>query len=264
MLNRRGKLGVVGLGYVGSALKHTLDFYYNCCGYDLNGNHEWNRIIATDVLFICVGTPERSGRLDGSSVEDVLLHLDTSGYLGIAVVRSTLPIGFMDKATRRHPKLRLVYMPEFLRERSRLQWTMNPDRLVVSGKEADVEEVLSYFEWAEEAQVLRMKYRDAELGKLANNAFLAVKVSFTNEIEALCEEHGASPENVMSVIWSDRRVKSKDHLTPGLGPYGGKCLPKDVHELVNASKHGILIKAADLINTELESSGSSRRRARSR
>ena len=66
-----------------------------------------------------------------------------------------------------------------------------------------------------------MTFREAELGKLAHNAYIATKVSFTNEIEQICNEQGADPEEVMSVVSADRRVGSREHLRPGLGPYEG-------------------------------------------
>ena len=126
---------------------------------------------------------------------------------------------------------------------------MAPDRLVISGDPDDIKEVLGYFHWIDEnVPILKMTHREAEIGKLAHNAFIAVKVSFTNEIETICSENDADPENVMRVIWADRRVKSREHLQPNLGPYGGKCVPKDTRELINSSESTILIKAAEQVN----------------
>ena len=93
-----------------------------------------------------------------------------------------------------------------------------------------------------------MDHRSAEVAKLAHNGFIATKVSFTNEIENICEELNADPVSVMSVIWSDRRVKSKEHLRPHMGPYGGKCVPKDTRELMNASSRTVLLKAVEAVN----------------
>ena len=79
----------------------------------------------------------------------------------------------MDRMVADYPALRLVYMPEFLREISSFTWFSDPDRLVLSGSDDDVEEVLSYFSWVNKGiPVLRMSYTSAEIGKLAHNAFI--------------------------------------------------------------------------------------------
>ena len=239
--NRSPRLGVIGLGNVGRALYHTLSFYHDTVGYDLKRGEPWGPILATEALFVCVQTPVgRDGRLDPTRVRDVLARLERDGYRGLVAVRSTVGIGFMDDAAEEFPGLRLVYFPEFLRERSRLQWSICPDRLVVGGAPALTAELLTYFEWAEEARRIRMSFREAEIGKLAHNAFIATKVSFTNEIERICEEQGASADAVMRVVTADRRVASEEHLRPGLGPYGGSCVPKDTSELRVAGRSSFL------------------------
>ena len=243
-------IGVIGLGTVGTSVKHIFSYYFKTVGYDLKGDYRWNDILKSRIVFICVPTPEGSdGRLDCSIIEDILQRLSTDEYNGIIVIKSTVGIGFMDKILSEFPEFKVIYMPEFLREKSSLSWFVAPDRLVISGDPNDVKEVLEYFHWIDEnVPILRMTHREAEIGKLAHNAFIAVKVSFTNEIETICRENDADPENVMKVIWADRRVKSREHLQPNLGPYGGKCVPKDTRELINSSESTILIKAAEQVN----------------
>jgi UDPglucose 6-dehydrogenase len=249
---RRPRLGVIGLGNVGNALRHTLSFYYDTVGYDIRKDFPWEAILETDVVFVCVPTPSGlDGRLDCDSVREVLGRLAANEYRGLVAVRSTVRVGFMGEATRTFPGLRLVYFPEFLRERSRLQWSVCPDRLVVGGDPDDCERILSYFDWVEEATRLQMTYLDAEVGKLAHNAFIATKVSFTNEIERICREQGADPEEVMSVVAADRRVGSKEHLRPGLGPYEGSCVPKDTRELRLAASRPVLLAAVEVVNEDV-------------
>lgn len=250
MRKNRKKIGIVGLGKVGRAAKHVLEYWFDCVGYDIVGDYSWKSILETDCVMICVSTPSRKdGRLDCSNVDDVLSKLSEDKYSRLVIIKSTIAVGYMGRASKAYPQLRLVYMPEFLRERSNFQWFVNPDRLVISGSEKDCEEALSCFSWVEDAEVLIMDHCSAEIAKLAHNAFIATKVSFTNEIENICEKHGGDPEKVMSVIWADRRVRSKEHLKPGLGPYSGKCVPKDTEELINASpENTILLKAVSLVN----------------
>lgn len=245
----RARIGVVGLGAVGKAFAHAMSWFHDVVGYDIKGSYQWDPILTTSTVFVCVSTPESAGgRLDCGNVEAVLRRLSLGKYPGIVVIRSTLGVGFMDGATERHPTLRLVYSPEFLREKSRFQWSANPDRIVLSGSPTDIEQVRRLFFWVENATTLAMSYKEAELGKLAHNAFIATKVSFTNEIQGICARYGANPDNVMSVVTSDRRVVSREHLRPGLGPYSGSCVPKDTRELMNAGGETPLLHAVEQVN----------------
>jgi UDPglucose 6-dehydrogenase len=248
---RTEKLAVIGMGAVGSALCHVLVWFYNDVRkYDIVGDYDWEPVLSTDAAFICVPTPEgKDGRLDCTQITAVLERLSTAGYLGIVVIRSTVRIGFMGEAQAKFRSLRLVYSPEFLRERSRFQWSANPDRLVVSGGQKDVESVVTLFDWMEEGVVLRMNHLDAEIGKLAHNAFIATKVSFTNTIAGIAHSFGADPTNVMSVVWNDRRVLNIAHLDPAGGAYGGKCVPKDTRELISAGGDPPLLVAVESVNS---------------
>jgi UDPglucose 6-dehydrogenase len=245
--NQKPIVGVVGLGSVGWAVVHKMREFYECVKYDIYdpAYYIWEDILKSDIIFICISTPPHNNRLDCSGIEETIDRLSTCNYRGLIVIKSTLQVGFMDRVVIKHSTLRLVYMPEFLREDSCFTWFMKPDRLVISGKQADVEEVLRYFDWVEnDVPRLSMNYIDAEIGKLAHNAYIAVKVSFTNEIEEICDQHGADAMKVMSVIWADRRVRNQAHLTPYLGGYAGKCIPKDTLELTSAASNPVLLNAA--------------------
>jgi|GEM_PF-2870496 len=244
--------GVIGLGSVGWAVVHGLSPRFPYAAYDIVGDYVWEGILPTDIVFICVQTPSnKSGRLDCSAVTSVLNRLDQDKYSGCVVVKSTVSVGFMDRMIVQYPSLRLVYMPEFLRERSSFTWFANPDRIVISGSDSDIREVLTYFSWVDKGvPVLQMNHRSAEIGKLAHNAYIATKVSFTNEMETICTEYDANAFDVMSVIWADRRVRSQDHLTPDIGPYGGKCVPKDMSELLHSGKKRVLLSAVESVNAQ--------------
>ncbi len=249
------KIGIVGLGSVGTAMKTVLSYYYKTAGYDKKGRHNWNRIVESDIVFVCVSTPGgKNGRLDCSNVDDVLKKLSNENYSGVIVIKSTLGLGFMDRAREMYPNLRLVYSPEFLRERSRLQWTINPDRLVFAGEEEDVEIAKSVYFWAEDAKIITTDYRSAELGKLLHNSFIAMKVSFTNSAEMMAASFKANALDVMDIITADRRVVSKEHLTPFKGPYGGKCVPKDTSEVTHYfGQEASLIREAERVNEYVKS-----------
>ena len=245
----RVRIGVIGLGAVGKAFAHTMAWFHDVVGYDIKGDYSWERILETEAAFVCVSTPEDPvGRLDCRNVDAVLDRLTDGKFRGPITIRSTLRVGYMDDASRRYPSLRLIYSPEFLRERSRFQWSVNPDRLVLAGDPLDLEDVRRLFAWIEDVPILIMSYKEAELGKLAHNAYIATKVSFTNEIEQMCKRLGADPVSVMSVVTSDRRVVSREHLRPGLGPYSGSCVPKDTRELITAGGDMPLLRAVEQVN----------------
>jgi UDPglucose 6-dehydrogenase len=246
-------VGVIGLGTVGWAVIHGMSPFFKCVGYDIEGEYDWRTVTQTDIIFVCVSTPlGEDHRLDCTNVTSVLERLHAEKYQGCVVIKSTIPVGYTENAKLHFPNLRLIYMPEFLREKSPFTWFTCPDRLVLSGTEKDVSEVLSFFDWVENAETLIMDYKSAEIGKLAHNAFIATKISFTNEIESICDLFNSNPLDVMSVIWTDRRVKSKEHLNPCLGPYGGKCVPKDTHELRETTNNPPLLTAVEFINDSLK------------
>ena len=250
------KVGVIGLGSVGHAVVHGLSEFYDCELYDIKGNYDWANILDTSIVFVCVSTPEGlDGHLDCQNIDDVLKRLAADKYLGLIAIKSTIKIGFMEEATAKYPELRLVYMPEFLREKSNFTWFMDPDRLVLSGSSNDIEEVLSYFSWVKNVPILKMDYRSAEIAKLAHNAYIATKVSFTNQMEIICNEKSANAFDVMSVIWADRRVLCKEHLQPNMGVYGGKCVPKDTKELIVSSSNSILLRSVEEINEKFSENG---------
>lgn len=242
------RVGVIGLGSVGSSVMHGMSLYHESYGYDITGDYEINEVLNSEAVFVCVPTPEgEDGRLDCSAVDAVLESLSSHNYTGIVVIKSTIKVGYMEYANSKHPDLKLVYMPEFLRERSRFTWFLKPDRLVISGKETEVGKVLSLFYWVNDAKIIHTDHRSAEVGKLAHNAYIATKVSFTNQMELISNELEANSNSVMEIVSSDRRVISNEHLRPGLGPYGGKCVPKDTEELINAASNTELLKSVKFV-----------------
>lgn len=243
-------VGIVGLGSVGSALYSVLSHFYRTVGYDIKDDYEWEPLLGAEAIFVCVQTPESDdGRLNCSHVEEVVERLSLGHYTGVVVIKSTLRIGFSEYLAERYPDIRLVYSPEFMSEKNAFLWTANPDRIVISGNPADMDYVQKLYSWAKDAEIIRTDYRSAEIGKLAHNSFIAMKVTFTNVIEDISTRGNASADDVMRIVYTDRRVRNSAHLTPHKGPYGGKCVPKDTSELINAFPDQTrLLKVADEIN----------------
>jgi UDPglucose 6-dehydrogenase len=224
------------MGSVGNAVLKGMEAHHGVVGYDIDGRGEWDAILQAKAVIVCVPTDlsQNCNNLNMGPVQEVAARLEENSYKGLVIYKSTLNVGTMDDLVARHPQIRLVYMPEFLREKDAESWFADPDRLVASGDDGDVEEALSLFEWvASTVPRMTMKHMEAEIGKLAHNAYIATKVTFTCEIERLCLLHDVDPHPVMETVWRDRRVLSSAHLMPGLGGFDGKCVPKDTRALAS-------------------------------
>jgi UDPglucose 6-dehydrogenase len=218
-----------------------------------------------DLIFLAVGTPMRRG--DGyadlsyvyHAVEEIAPHLDA---FCVITTKSTVPVGTSREIERRIRALRpdadfaVCSNPEFLREGSAIQDFTHPDRVLVGVDDdprarAIMERVYEPLR-LRNAPIIFTSRESAELAKYAANAFLALKISFINEISDLCEEVGANVQEVATAIGSDRRIGDK-FLHPGPG-YGGSCFPKDVSALIRTAREAraplTLIEQVEKVNTE--------------
>lgn len=203
-------------------------------------------VAASDVVFIAVGTPSRrgDGHADLSYVHAAAAEIATamSGFT-VVVNKSTVPVGAGDEVERiirqTNPKadFAVVSNPEFLREGSAIEDFRRPDRIVVGADDPRAREVMDevYRPLSlNSAPLLYTSRRTAELTKYASNAFLAMKITFINEMADLCEAVGADVQDVARGMGMDRRIGSKFlHAGPG---YGGSCFPKDTLALVKIAQ----------------------------
>jgi len=203
-------------------------------------------IAEAEAVFIAVGTPARRG--DGhadltyvfSAVEQVVLALD---HPAIIVTKSTVPVGtgrkIAELAARLRPELgvEVASNPEFLREGSAITDFMRPDRVVVGTESERAREVLRRLYrplYLIEAPLVFTGLETAELIKYAANGFLAMKITFINEMADLCEVVGADVNDVARGIGLDGRIGKKFlHAGPG---FGGSCFPKDTLALMRIAE----------------------------
>jgi UDPglucose 6-dehydrogenase len=217
-----------------------------------------------DVVFLAVGTPVRRG--DGyadlsyvfAAVDEIAPHL-VSGV--VITTKSTVPVGTSREIERRLKALRpdtelaVCSNPEFLREGSAIRDFTHPDRVLVGTDSALGRQVMErlYQPLAlRKAPIIFVSRESAELAKYAANAFLAMKITFINEIADLCEMVGADVGEVAGAVGADGRIGSKFlHAGPG---YGGSCFPKDVTALVRTAREAksplSLVEQVEKVNTE--------------
>jgi UDPglucose 6-dehydrogenase len=199
-----------------------------------------------DAVFIAVGTPSRRG--DGyadlsyvyAAAEEIAGLMD--GYT-VVVTKSTVPVGTGDeveaiiKKTRPDAEFDVVSNPEFLREGAAINDFKRPDRVVVGTHDERAREVMRQLYrplFLNETPIVFTERRTSELIKYAANGFLAMKITFINEIADLCEAVGANVQEVAKGIGLDNRIGRK-FLNAGPG-YGGSCFPKDTLALMKTAR----------------------------
>ncbi|HZX11820.1 MAG TPA: UDP-glucose/GDP-mannose dehydrogenase family protein [Acidobacteriota bacterium] len=289
------KIGVIGTGYVGLVTAVGLaDLGHHVIGTDkitekiekatqgivpiyepgleellkknLNkGNLSFNSdleetIKTSDVLFVCVNTPQRKdGSADMTYVEGVsrCIAENLNGYK-LVIEKSTVPVRTSSWIKRTITLYKngeysfdVASNPEFLREGSAVSDFLNPDRIVIGVESEKAKNILLkiYEKYKDKIHITNID--TAELIKHASNSFLAMKISFINLISDLCEKTDADVELVAKGMGLDSRI-GKQFLRAGLG-YGGSCFPKDVRALVKIGEDlGIdmrILKEVDRINT---------------
>jgi UDPglucose 6-dehydrogenase len=211
-----------------------------------------------DAIFIAVGTPSRRG--DGhadvsyvyAAAKEIAEHMEG---LTVVVTKSTVPVGTGDeiediiRKTNPNARFAVVSNPEFLREGAAIGDFKRPDRVVVGTDNDEARRKMRELYrplFLNETPMLFTSRRTAELIKYAANAFLAVKITFVNEMADLCEKVGANVQDVSKGMGLDNRI-GKEFLNAGPG-YGGSCFPKDTMALAKtANDHGSPARIVDTV-----------------
>jgi UDPglucose 6-dehydrogenase len=210
-------------------------------------------VLETDITFVTVGTPSlQDGGADLTFIKSTAKEIGVSlrkkkGY-HLVVVKSTVPPGTTEKVVKTlleqysgkmaGKDFGLVMSPEFLREGSALYDVAHPDRVVIGEFDERSGNIFERFNrdlYNGKVPILRMSLASAELTKYASNAFLAMKISFINEMANVCERiAGVDVTDIANAVGLDHRIGS-DFLSAGAG-WGGSCFPKDTKALVALSK----------------------------
>ena len=212
------------------------------------------------VCFIAVGTPQgEDGSADLTAVYGVAEQIaEALDEYKVIVNKSTVPVGTADKVkkiikSKTDVEFDVVSNPEFLKQGAAVEDFLKPDRVVIGANTKRASEIMQdlYSPFLRTGNpVITMDVKSAEMTKYAANSFLAVKISYANQIANICEQVGADAEMVRIGMCSDSRIGQR-FLFPGLG-YGGSCFPKDVKAMIKTAKdfdcdHSLL-ESADLIN----------------
>jgi UDPglucose 6-dehydrogenase len=216
----------------------------------------------SDVIFICVGTPQRpDGSADLSQVEEVARETAKfmEGYK-LLVEKSTVPINthkLIKRTVERYLKRRgkilefdVASNPEFLREGSAVKDFLEPDRIVIGVESERARQIMEALYKDFKCPIIFTDPATSELIKHASNSFLAMKISYINMVADLCEKVGADVRLVAEGMGYDKRI-GREFLRAGIG-WGGSCFPKDIKAFIKMAKdHGVdfsLLEEVDKIN----------------
>ncbi len=214
---------------------------------------------ASEIIFIAVGTPPgEDGSSDLKYVKQVACRIaDSMDSYKIVVNKSTVPVGTAELvkeiiSEKTSHAVDVVSNPEFLREGSAVRDFMEPDRVVIGCDNREAAELVKKLYEPLNSEILITDAKSSELIKYASNTFLAVKISFINEIANLCEKTGADVVQVAKGMGLDKRI-GKHFLNAGAG-YGGSCFSKDVKAIIHTAElnnqNMVIAEAAENVNSK--------------
>ena len=261
-------IGIIGQGFVGNAVYNKFKNYYNVLTFDLDKticNSSFEKINKDcKYIFVCLPTPMNT---DGSCytgiVEDLLTKLDKRSkeisQSKIVVVKSTIPPGTTKKWNDKFDNLSVVFNPEFLTEANAVKDYENQNRIILGGPKNETLQLNSIFSKVfPNAKIINTNSTNAEMVKYTTNSFLAMKVSFANEIYQICKKVNADYDKVIESTIQDDRLGTSHWKVPGPDGdfgYGGHCFPKDVKALMVVAEDmdiiPLMLTATDVKNNEV-------------
>ena len=256
------KIGIIGQGYVGTALKEGFQDFYQVETYDKYdiGKSTHSKISdiveETKVIFVCVPTPMRKdGTCYTGIVEEVIREINQSANGQIVVIKSTVPPGTTDRLNEEYVHTTTIFNPEFLTEANFIQDFKNQNRIILGGDRKGTNKVRQlYSRIFPKATIVKTGAKHAEMVKYLTNTFLATKVSFANEMYNICQQLDLDYDKVVEYATYDERLGKSHWAVPGpdgdLG-YGGHCLPKDLSAIINEFETLGLLEAVENVNDQV-------------
>jgi UDPglucose 6-dehydrogenase len=252
MKSENYKIGIVGRGFVGSAVQFGFSPNVGCDAelrvYDKDKSKSTHSLEDTvnnsDFIFLSVPTPSnKDGSMNIDILEDVLSDIQSVNTRSgnIVLIRSTITPGTTVKLAKKYTKLNIVFNPEFLTERSAKFDFINQSRFIVGGRKRNTEKVAKLFKWrfGSSTPVIETNFNTAEMIKYMNNCFFATKVSFLNEMKQVSDKCDVDWDMAVEGFVRDGRIGHTHLNVPGPDGkwgFGGSCFPKDVLAMIDLGR----------------------------
>ena len=241
------KIGIVGQGYVGTAVRAIFEKHYDVFTFDLDKDKSSCNSISelvgnTDIIFVCVPTPmNKDGSCNTDIVEDVIEKINFAGKDDMIVaIKSTVLPGTTNKLNKKYNYLSIVFNPEFLTEANFIEDFKNQNRIIIGGPRPATTKLRQVYSLVfPNVPIIKTGSITAEMVKYFTNTFLATKVSFANEMKQICDKLNIDYDKVVEYSTYDERLGKSHWAVPGpdgkLG-FGGSCFPKDLNALIKLSE----------------------------
>ena len=249
--NSMKNIGIIGNGFVGSAIATGFGLHANVKIYDADvkrATHSFEEVVnESEFIFVSVPTPMNigeSGQIDLSILDDVMENIEKANNNkdNIIIVKSTAVPGTTLKYINRHPKLNIVFNPEFLTERTARLDFINTARIVIGTENKELSRRVKelYRDRFQATQIIETDTQSAEFIKYMCNCFFSVKVSFMNEMYQMSSLKNLDWSTIITGFLSDGRIGNSHTDVPGHDGsfgYGGKCFPKDINGFIDYFKN---------------------------
>lgn len=248
---------IIGAGFVGYNTGKVLSRKCNVSFVDINKDlvvsinkedfakayTDINEVKKLDIVIICLPTnlDKKTKKFDTKAIEETLSKIYSLNKYAAVIIKSTVSVGYTSKVIKEFGH-NIAFMPEFLREQSALQDSLNPTRLII-GLDSESERIRNFAKCMEKCidiprKTIFMSTREAEATKLFSNAYLATRVAFFNELDSFAYEQEIDSKKIIKGMGLDPRI-GDEYNHPSFC-YSGYCLPKDTNNLLTQTKSRLL------------------------
>lgn len=235
------KIGIIGLGVVGSANKYGFEkIGHKVFAHDIKLKTNIKIVKNTEAVFLCVPTPSnKDGSCNTNIVEKTITELHKINYEGIICIRSSTEPGFTEKVIKKFRNNKICFVPEFLRERmAKKDFVKNHNLLAVGSRNKKVFNLIVKAHGKFPKKTMMLKPTEAEILKYYINVFASLRITFANIIYEICKKFGANYEKIKNSYIQTGRGSPNMYLSVNnkLRGYAGICLPKDTRAIINLLK----------------------------